>query len=154
MPQPGNAKPRYLRPDPFTIHVFNRAVAALTKAGLSVMGSRILHVKGRTSGQWRTTPVNLLSVDRRQYLVAPRGETQWVRNLRASHALKLQLGRRINEFNAIELDDAEKLPILRAYLVKWQWEVGAFFERVSANSDDARLSQIAPGFPVFRIEPK
>src|SRR5664280_3371821 len=77
-------RPVYRRPDWFTFHVFNPAVAALTRAGVSVLGSRVLRVRGRTSGVWRETPVNLLTMDGLHFLVAPRGETQWVRNLRAS----------------------------------------------------------------------
>src|SRR5258708_18583825 len=73
----------YRAPGWFTRNVFNRLVAFLTRQGISVLGSRVLAVKGRTSGQWRTTPVNLLICDGRRYLVAPRGETPWGRNLRA-----------------------------------------------------------------------
>ena len=74
---------RYLAPDWFTRRVFNPLVARLTRWGISVKGSRVLEVRGRTSGEVRTTVVNLLTVDGVRYLVAPRGETQWVRNLRA-----------------------------------------------------------------------
>jgi hypothetical protein len=75
---------RYLQPDWFTRNIFNRAVAGLTRLGISVWGSRILRVRGRTTGQWRSTPVNLLTHQGARYLVAPRGNTQWVRNLRAT----------------------------------------------------------------------
>ena len=74
----------YQRPGWFTSHVFNPVVAALTRAGISVWGSRVLEVRGRKSGEPRRNPVNLLTVDGKRYLVAPRGHTQWVRNLRAS----------------------------------------------------------------------
>ena len=77
----------------FTRNVFNRLVAFLTRQGISVLGSRVLAVKGRTSGQWRTTPVNLLTHDGHRYLVAPRGEAQWVRNLRAAGTGELRVGR-------------------------------------------------------------
>src|SRR5674536_101211 len=86
-------RPIYRRPDWFTFHVFNPAVAALTRAGVSVLGSRVLRVRGRTSGVWRETPVNLLTMDGLHFLVAPRGETQWVRNLRASGGGELRVGR-------------------------------------------------------------
>ena len=76
--------PRYVRPGWFTQHVFNPAVALLTRAGLSVWGSRELRVRGRASGEWRSTPVNLLTHGGARYLVAPRGNTQWVRNVRAA----------------------------------------------------------------------
>ena len=69
---------RYVKPDWFTTNVFNRIVALLTSLGVSVYGSRVLAVRGRKSGEWRTTPVNLLTYQGERYLVAPRGVTQWV----------------------------------------------------------------------------
>ena len=75
---------RYVRPGWFTRHVFNPIVAGLTRAGISVWGSRQLRVRGRTSGEWKSVPVNLLTSEGERYLVAPRGETQWVRNLRVA----------------------------------------------------------------------
>src|SRR3954462_4026314 len=111
---------RYQRPDWFTKRVFNPFVAALTRLGLSVAGSRVLEVPGRKSGAPRRTPVNLLSLDGQRYLVAPRGHTQWVRNLRVSGSGRLLVGRRAEAFSAVEVPDAEKSPILRAYLKRWK----------------------------------
>src|SRR4051794_1725826 len=105
----------YQRPDWFTQHVFNPAVATLTKAGISVMGSRVLEVRGRKTGTPRRTPVNLLPLDGLDYLVAPRGHTQWVRNLRAQGEGRLLLGRRAQRFGATEVPEEERPPILRAY---------------------------------------
>ncbi|MGH8862371.1 MAG: hypothetical protein ACRDVG_14280, partial [Jatrophihabitantaceae bacterium] len=85
---------RYLEPGWFTRNVFNRCVRRLTRLGVSVAGSRELRVRGRTSGAWRSTPVNLLTVDGQRYLVAPRGVTKWVRTLRASGDGELRVGRR------------------------------------------------------------
>ena len=117
----------YRAPGWFTRNVFNQLVAFLTKRGMSVLGSRVLAVKGRSSGEWRTTPVNLLPYEGRRYLVAPRGETQWVRNLRVAGTGELRLGRRAETFRGRELTDEEKVPVLRAYLRKWKAEVGIFF---------------------------
>jgi deazaflavin-dependent oxidoreductase (nitroreductase family) len=143
---------RYVRPGWFTKHVFNRIVAGLTRLGLSVLGSRVLEVRGRTSGEPRRVPVNLLTLDGERYLVAPRGETQWVRNLRASGAEgTLLLGRRREPFVATELGDDEKPRVLRAYLKRWKAEVGMFFEGVGADAPDEELRRIAPGYPVFRL---
>jgi deazaflavin-dependent oxidoreductase (nitroreductase family) len=133
--------------------VFNRAVAALTRAGVSVAGSRILEVRGRKTGEPRRTPVNLLTYDGTRYLVAPRGHTQWVRNLRARGEGRLLLGRRAEPFVAAELLDDDKLPILRAYLKRWKWEVGTFFDGVDDRSSDDELRRIAPDHPVFRVGP-
>jgi deazaflavin-dependent oxidoreductase (nitroreductase family) len=145
------AAPRYLVPDWFTRKVFNPAVAGLTKLGLSVKGSRILEVRGRTSGEVRTNVVNLLTVDGVRYLVAPRGETQWVRNLRAAGTGALRVGKRRETFTATELPDDAKPAIIRAYLKAWAWEVGRFFEGLKADSSDAEIAAVAPGFPVFRV---
>lgn len=143
---------RYVEPGWFTRNVFNRAVRSLTRWGISVAGSRELRVRGRKSGEWRSTPVNLLTVDGRRYLVAPRGTTQWVRNLRAAGGGELQVGRRSEAFRASELDDARKAPVLREYLRRWAWEVGAFFEGVGKNATDDDLARIAPDFPVFAVQ--
>ena len=116
-------EPRFQEPGWFTKHVFNPLIALLTRLGLNVAGSRVLEVKGRKSGEWRKTPVNLLVFEDGRYLVAPRGHTQWVRNMRASGGGRLVLGRRVEEFSATELPDEEKPPLLRAYLKKWKWEV-------------------------------
>ena len=133
--------------------MFNRAVAALTRAGISVAGSRILEVRERKTGEPRRTPLNLLTYDGTRYLVAPRGHTQWVRNLRVQGEGRLLLGKRAEPFDAVELDDDEKLPILRAYLKRWKWEVGAFFDGVDADSSDDELRRIAPDHPIFRLGP-
>jgi hypothetical protein len=87
----GYMSEHYQRPGWFTTNVFNRIVAVFTRFGLSVYGSRVLEVKGRTSGEWRQTPVNLMRYRDGEYLVAPRGQTQWVKNLRASGQGRLVL---------------------------------------------------------------
>jgi deazaflavin-dependent oxidoreductase (nitroreductase family) len=141
----------YQRPGWFTTNVFNRIVAVCTRFGVSVYGSRVLEVKGRTSGQWRQTPVNLMRYQDGEYLVAPRGQTQWVKNLRASGRGRLRLGGRTEPFSAIELTDDEKPALLRAYLKKWKFEVGVFFDGVGPDSSDAELRKIAPDHLVFRL---
>ena len=141
----------YQRPGWFTTNVFNRIVAVLTRAGVSVYGSRVLEVQGRKSGEWRQTPVNLLRYQGTEYLVAPRGHTQWVKNLRASGHGRLRVGKRTQRFSAVELDDADKPPLLRAYLKKWKFEVGVFFGGVGPDSPDEELRRIAPDHPVFRL---
>src|SRR6185437_6953660 len=142
------------RPGWFTKNVFNRALNGLMALGFSVWGSRVLEVSGRSSGQPRRTPVNLLSIDGTRYLVAPRGETQWVRNLRAAGEGHLLLGRRREPFAAEEIvPDAEKVPILRAYLARWKAEVGVFFDGVGPDSPEPELRDAAAKHPVFRIAP-
>lgn len=115
------------------------------------MGSRVLRVRGRRSGAWRETPVNLLTLHGVHYLVAPRGETQWVRNLRVSGDGELRVGRHVQPFTAEELGDHEKVPVLRAYLARWKWEVGVFFGGVGPDSADEELRAVAPAHPVFAV---
>lgn len=141
---------RYLEPTRSAV-AFNAVVARLTRMGVSLWGSRVLSVRGRKTGEWRSVPVNMLVIDGERHLVAARGHTQWVRNLRAAGEGTLRVGRRVEWFESVELGDEQKPPILRAYLGRWGWEVGAFFDGIDATSSDADLLAAAPGVPVFRI---
>jgi deazaflavin-dependent oxidoreductase (nitroreductase family) len=141
----------YREPGWFTRNVFNRTVVVLTKLGISVWGSRELRVRGRTTGAWRKTPVNLLTHDGQQFLVAPRGRTQWVRNLRVAEEGELRVGRRVQAFHAVEIPDDAKVAILRAYLRRWKMEVGVFFDGVGPDASDEELAAIAGRHPVFRV---
>jgi deazaflavin-dependent oxidoreductase (nitroreductase family) len=142
---------RYIRPDWFTKNVLNPSIQLLTRLGLSVYGSRILAVRGRKSGEWRTNPVNLLEFQGKQYLVAPRGVTEWVRNIRVSGSGELRLGARRQSIRVEELADTDKPALLRHYLRKWKWEAGQFFEGVDADAPEAEIVRISPNHPVFRI---
>ena len=147
-----DAAARYIKPKSAT-NLFNDTVGRLTRLGVSVYGSRVLYVKGRTSGEWRSTPVNPLRLaDGTRYLVAPRGNTQWVRNMRAAGGGELRVGRKVEPFTATEVADDAKPAILRAYLRKWKFEVGVFFGGVGPDSTDEELRRIAPDHPVFRVE--
>jgi deazaflavin-dependent oxidoreductase (nitroreductase family) len=149
-----SSKAHYRKPGWFTQHVANRAVGALTAAGISIWGSRVLVVNGRQSGQPRRVPVNLLSIGGKEYLVSARGEGQWVRNVRAAHGqFDLQLGRKVEHRRAEELSDDDKVPVLRAYLKRWKAEVGVFFDGVGPNSTDEQLRAIAPKHPAFVLDP-
>jgi deazaflavin-dependent oxidoreductase (nitroreductase family) len=152
MTEPGS--PRYRRPGWFTQHVLNKMVTTLTRVGISVWGSRVLEVAGRSSGQPRRVPVNLLSLDGGEYLVSARGTGQWVRNVRAADGrLDLLVGRRRQQWVATELTDDQKPAVLRAYLRRWKAEVGMFFDGVNAESSDDELRAIGPNHPVFRLRP-
>jgi deazaflavin-dependent oxidoreductase (nitroreductase family) len=151
----GNEATRYVMPTSSAGRrvngMFNSAVAALTRQGVSIWGSRVLYVRGRKTGEWRSNPVNVLTYDGRRYLVAPRGQTQWVRNLRTAKDGELRVGKKVERFTATELADEQKPAILRAYLKRWKMEVGVFFDGVNADAPDAKLLEIAPGYPVFLI---
>ena len=114
---------RYLAPKRSS-NAFNTAAKWLTARGISLMGSRVLAVRGRKSGEVRSTVVNLFTYEGDRYLLAPRGHTQWVRNLRAVGEGELRLGRRSERFTPVEIADADKTPLIRLYLRKWAWETG------------------------------
>jgi hypothetical protein len=152
-PNPAFEQPaaaHYKEPDWFTRNVFNRLLSGLTRLGVSVLGSRVLEHRGRSTGQLHHTPVNLLTIEGAEYLVAPRGETQWVRNVRhANGQLVLILGRRRRQRTAAEVPVADRVPILRAYLRRWKFEVGMFFDGVTPDSTDEEWAAVAARHPVF-----
>ncbi|WP_426570925.1 nitroreductase family deazaflavin-dependent oxidoreductase [Aquihabitans sp. McL0605] len=149
---PSPADARYLAPSKGDL-IFNRIARRLTAMGLSLKGSRELRIVGRKSGEVRTNVVNLLTLDGERYLVAPRGTTEWVRNLRAAGGGELKVGRKVEAFRAEEVADADKPAILHEYLVRWAFEVGRFFEGIDADSTDEELAAAASGFPAFRLVP-
>ena len=147
----GSPALRNIQPKGAMTRFFNTTVRSLTRHGISIYGSRVLYVRGRKTGEWRTTPVNPLTHDGNRYLVAPRGHTQWVRNMRVAKGGELRVGRRVERFTATELADEQKPEVLRAYLRRWKFEVGVFFDGVGPDASDEQLLAIAPGYPVFRI---
>ena len=148
------ATTRYVRPAAMDRR-FNAAVRRLTEAGVSLAGSRVLTVVGRRSGLPRSTPVNLLDLDGQRYLVSPRGETEWVRNVRAADgAAELRVGRRVDRVRLTEVETSSRPPVLRVYLRRWGWEVGRFVDGLTKDASDADLAAAAPGFPVFRLSPR
>lgn len=152
MEQAPEQTPRYQRPGWFTRRVMGPALNALMRLGISIRGSRILEHRGRRSGEPRRIPVNLLHLGGRDYLVAARGETQWVRNVRAADGrLTLLLGRHRDERRATELSPDDAVPVLRAYLARWKFEVGMFFDGITPDATDEEWAAVAAKHPVFEI---
>jgi hypothetical protein len=142
----------YIKPGFFTARIFNPILNFLAgRLGVSFRGAHVLSVQGRKTGQWRSIPVNPLTLGGKRYLVAPRGETEWVRNIRVSRTARLTLGGRSETVRVEEVADGDKAPILRAYLTVWALEVGRFFRGVGADASDAELIRIGPHHPIFRI---
>jgi deazaflavin-dependent oxidoreductase (nitroreductase family) len=100
-----------------------------------------LAVRGRRSGEWRTVPVHVLELGGARYLVAPRGDTHWARNLRAAGEGELRRRGRVERFRATEVPVEERKPLIDAYLARWGREVKAIFEQLSDPADH----------PVFRL---
>ncbi|MEU1282114.1 nitroreductase/quinone reductase family protein [Streptomyces sp. NPDC005805] len=150
-PQPNpQQKPYYLKGSPLNVRL-NRLVGWLARHGVSVMGTAEMSVRGRRSGTMQRIPVNQHSYEGVPYLVSARGHSQWVRNMRVAGGGELRVGRKVRAFTAAEIGDDEKVPVLRAYLEKWGWEVNQYFKGVTAASTDAELRAAAPDHPVFRI---
>ena len=138
-----------------TTRIFNMIVKRLSRLGVSAFGAKELVVVGRKSGKQHSTPVNPLRVDGQLYLVAPRGQTQWVRNVRHDPRISLRGGRSEASYIAHEVHDDSAVPVMRHYMKRWAWEVGKFFpEGVSAKSTDAELAAVIVDHPVFRLDAK
>jgi deazaflavin-dependent oxidoreductase (nitroreductase family) len=148
------AIPAYRQPPWIMLHMVDPlTIFAVGKLGLDDHnGTRVLEVKGRTSGIWRATPVRLLEVDGRRYLVAMYGNAQWVRNLKARGGGRMRLGRQATDFRPAELSDEEKLPVLRAYLKRYWSLVASMTTVTSPDAPDEELAKAAPLHPVFRLD--
>lgn len=145
----------YRRPGYFNRKVLTPIGCFLTETvGIGLRGARVLSVQGRKTGDWHSVPVNPLTLDSQRYLVSPRGETQWVRNIRISNEARMAFRRKTELIRVEEVSDAEKPRILRAYLRNWAWEVGRFFAGVGSDASEEDLLRIAPVHPVFRIVSK
>ncbi|MFD3324445.1 nitroreductase/quinone reductase family protein [Streptomyces sp. NPDC058701] len=143
--------PYYVQAGPLATR-FNALFGKLARFGISVAGTAELSVRGRTSGQMQRIPVNPHTYEGAQYLVSARGHSQWVRNMRAAGGGELRVGRTVRSFTVTEVTDpVQQGAVLRAYLEKWGWEVGRFFQGVTATSTDAELQATAGDHPVFRI---
>lgn len=85
----------------------------------ALFGSPILEVEGRNSGRLQSIPINVLEHDGKRYLVAPRGETDWARNVRAAGRATLKTRRGAEEIRLVELDTKDKPDLIAAYREKW-----------------------------------
>lgn len=133
-------------------HAFNELFRVLAEAGISVAGTVALRVRGRKTGKRRAVVVNLLTVNDRDYLVSPRGNTQWVRNARAAGAVEIGPRWRRSEVRIAEVADDEKPELLRRYLDRWFWEVKGHVGGLTPESSDTDLRATAPSIPVFELQ--
>ncbi|MDL9937421.1 nitroreductase/quinone reductase family protein [Gordonia sp. ABSL1-1] len=130
--------------------IFGAVVRWCADRGLNLAGARTLTVAGRVSGQPQRVPVNPLTLPGGDYLVSVRGQTQWVRNVRAAGRAELRRGRRSETVVPTEVAVADRAPIIRAYLDRWGWEVGRFLPvGVDADATEAELARVAADIPVF-----
>lgn len=137
------------RPSPIAIRA-NQLMGKLAAWGFSPSYMVQLTVRGRKSGKLYSTPVNVMQVDGIDYLVAPRGTTNWVRNARAAGEVTLQRSRKVETVHLEELADDVKPPLLKEYLERYKMAVQTYFT-VQAGADIAEFVAIADQYPVFRV---
>jgi hypothetical protein len=129
----------------------NEVFRWLAEAGISIAGTRALRVRGRKTGAMRSVVVNVLDVDGREYVVSPRGNTQWARNARAAGEIEAGPRWRRRPVRLAEVADVDKPPLLRRYLDRWYWEVKGHVGGLTPTSTDDQLRATAPSIPVFEL---
>lgn len=141
---------RYQAPGPLA-RAGNDLFRRLAETGVSIAGTTALRVRGRRTGKPHTVVVNLMTVDGRRFLVAPRGNTQWVRNARAAGQVETGPSRRRRTARIVEVPDEDKPALLKRYLDRWYWEVKGHAAGLTPRSSAAELSAAAPSIPVFEL---
>lgn len=145
------APPVFLEPKPIE-KIFNRAFGYLVGLGIGPAYMYLLQVRGRKSGRLYETPVNMLDVEGKRYLVAPRGRTQWVRNAEVTGEITLKRGRISQSFRLRPIPDEEKPQLLKSYLERYVTAVQRYFS-VKAGSPPEAFREVAPHYPVYELLP-
>jgi F420H(2)-dependent quinone reductase len=141
---------RYDTPN-FAARTFNELFRLLAEAGISIAGTRALRVRGRKTGKTRGVVINLLTVDGRDFVVSPRGNTQWARNARAAGSVETGPRWRSREVRVAEVADDDKPDLLKRYLDRWYWEVKGHVGGLTPESSNDELREVAPTIPVFEL---
>jgi len=141
--------PQFRKPSPLEA-LFNRTFGFLVGLGIGPSHTYVLQVRGRKSGRIYSTPVDLLELDGKRFLVAPRGRTQWVRNAESAGQVTLKKGRTRLDYRLSAISDADKPEILKAYLDNFRREVQSYFP-VPAGSPIEAFAALAPNYPAFEL---
>ena len=141
---------RYDEPN-LTARAANAVIRWLAEAGVSIMGTHALRVRGRKSGEMRAVVINLMTVDGVDYLVSPRGNTQWARNARAAGEVEMGPRWRPRRVGIAEISDDAKAPLLKVYLDRWFWEVKGHVGGLTRESTPAEIAAVAPTIPIFAL---
>ena len=139
----------FRKPNPIE-RLFNRFFGVLVGLGLGMRHNYLVQVRGRKSGKVYSTPVDLLELRGKRFLVAPRGQTQWVRNAEAAGEVTLKRGSFRQTYQIRPLADAEKPEILKAYLDSFKTTVQQYFP-VAAGSPSEAFSGVVKDYPVFEL---
>jgi deazaflavin-dependent oxidoreductase (nitroreductase family) len=145
-----NSLPPSFRVPSATERVFNRVFGFLVGLGLGFSYNYLLQVRGRKSGKIYSTPIDLLELGGKRFLVAPRGHTQWVRNAEAAGEVTLKKGSKRQKFGLRALSDQEKPEILKAYLDQFRREVQTYFP-VAAGSPVEAFRELVQSYPAFEL---
>ena len=129
----------------------NELIRWLAEAGISLAGTRALRVRGRKTGKLRGVVINLLTVDGRDYVVSPRGNTQWARNARTAGSVEMGPRWRTRHVRISEIADGAKPQLLKRYLERWYWEVKGHVGGLTPQSTDDEIRAVAPSIPVFEL---
>lgn len=129
----------------------NELIRLLAETGISIAGTQALRVRGRKTGKRRGVVINLLTVDGRDYLVSPRGNTQWARNARAAGAVEVGPRWRSRDVRIAEVADDAKPELLKRYLDRWYWEVKGHVGGLTPQSSGDEFRATAPSIPVFEL---
>jgi deazaflavin-dependent oxidoreductase (nitroreductase family) len=130
--------------------LFNKLFGFLVGLGLGLSHNFLLEVRGRKTGRLYSTPVDVLVLGGRRYLVAPRGQTGWVRNALASGTVVLKKGRRREELRVRALSADEKPTVLKAYLDRFKLAVQRYFP-VPAGAPEAAFEPLVDRYPAFEL---
>ncbi len=141
---------RYDEPNK-TARAANEVFRQLAEVGISVAGTRALRVRGRKSGEVRGVVINLMTVDGRDFVVSPRGNTQWVRNARAAGEVELGPRWRSRRLRVSEVPDDAKPELLKRYLDRWYWEVKGHVGGLTPDSTDEQIRAAAPSIPIIEL---
>jgi deazaflavin-dependent oxidoreductase (nitroreductase family) len=129
----------------------NTVIRWLAELGISIAGTRALHVRGRKTGKPRSVVINLLTVDGVDYVISPRGNTQWARNVRAAGVVETGPRWRRRRATVSEVVDDAKPEILRRYLARWYWQVKDYVGGLTPESGDDELRAVGAQIPVFAL---
>ena len=132
--------------------IFNRLFATLVGLGIGFSYNYVLQVRGRKTGKVYSTPIDLLEFRGKQFLVAPRGRTQWVRNAEAAGEVILKRGKTSKRFRLRAVPEPERLEILKAYLDHFRREVQRYFP-IPAGSPPEAFAPLVSYYPAFELLP-